>query len=102
MIFVRHTSECSGKPNAAGRLTCKCDCKTAKLDTTARKQLRLLLGKLADASIRAGEESEYFALRLDQLAEQIEQDARSVRRTARRSDRTSRLTTLHKAKARQA
>ena len=98
MIFVRHTEECAGKPDAAGRLTGKCNCKTAKLDQAARTQLQRLLGKLADDSIRAGEQSEYFALRLDELAEQIAKDAGGVRRTAKRSDRTSRLGTTHKTK----
>jgi hypothetical protein len=101
MIFVRHTEECTGKPNAVGRLTGKCNCKTAKLDGAARAQLQRLLGKLADASIRAGEESEYFALRLDELADQIAKDARGVRRTAKRADRTTRLTTHHKTKGAQ-
>ena len=100
MIFVRHTEECTGKPNAVGRLTGKCDCKTAPLDQAARKQLVHLLGKLADDSIRAGEESEYFALRLDELADQIAKDARGVRRTAKRSDRTTRLSTRYKTKRR--
>ena len=95
MIVVRHTEECSGKPNGAGRLTGRCNCKTAKLDDAARKQLQRLLGKLAGDSIRAGEESEYFALRLDELADQVAKDARGVRRTARRSDLTTRRTTLH-------
>ena len=100
MIFVRHTEECAGKPNAVGRLTGKCNCKTAKLDAAARKQLERLLGKLAEDSINAGEQSEYFALRLDELAEQIAKDARGVRRTAKRSDRTTRLNTSHKKKRR--
>ena len=100
MIFVRHTEECAGKPNAVGRLTGKCNCKTAKLDQTARTQLQRLLGKLADDSIRAGEESEYFALRLDELAEQIAKDARGVRRTAKRADKNARLRVRHKAKGR--
>jgi hypothetical protein len=99
MIFVRHTEECAGKPNGAGKLTGKCNCKTAKLDGAARTQLQRLLGKLADDSIHAGEESEYFALRLDELADQIVKDARGVRRTAKRADRTTRLTTRHKTKA---
>ena len=98
MIIVRHAEECAGKPNAAGRLTGRCNCKTAPLDQAARKQLTRMLGKLADESIRAGEESEYFALRLDALADQIAKDARGVRRTAKRSDRTTRLTTHHKTK----
>jgi hypothetical protein len=89
MIFIRHTSGCSSKP-VAGRLTGKCDCKTAKLDVAARKQLANLLGKLASASLDANEESEYFALRLDELAEQIKKDARGVRRTAARADRAAR------------
>ena len=93
MIFVRHAEECTSKPNAAGRLTGKCNCKTAPLNQAARKQLERLLGKLADDSIRAGEESEYFALRLDELAAQIAKDARGVRRTAKFSAR-------HKAKGR--
>lgn len=98
MIIVRHTEQCSGAPNAAGRLTGKCDCKTAPLDQAARKQLQRLLGKLAEDSIKAGEESEYFALRLDELAEMIAKDARGVRLTAKRSDRTTRLTTTHRAR----
>lgn len=98
MIFVRHTEECAGKPNAVGQLTGKCNCKTAPLDQAARKQLERLLGKLAEDSIHAGEESEYFALRLDQLAEQIAKDARGVRRTAKRSDKNTRLRTRHKTK----
>jgi len=100
VIFVRHTEECTGKPNAVGRLTGKCNCKTAKLDAAARKQLERLLGKLADDSIHAGEESAYFALRLDELAEQIAKDARGVRRTAKRSDLTTRRSTRHKTKRR--
>ena len=91
MIFVRHTEECASKPDRAGRLTGKCNCKTAKLDQTARTQLQRLLGKLAGDSIDAGEQSEYFALRLDELAEQIAKDARGVRRTAKRADRAARL-----------
>lgn len=90
MIFVRHTEECAGKPNGIGQLTGKCNCKTAKLDQAARKALEKLLGKLAENSIEADEASEYFALRLDELAEQIAQEARSVRRTAKRSDRAAR------------
>jgi hypothetical protein len=100
MIFVRHTEECASKPDAAGRLTDKCNCKTAKLDQRARTQLQRLLGKLAEDSIQAGEQSEYFALRLDELAEQIAKDARGVRRTAKRSDRATRLRTSHKTKRR--
>ncbi len=91
MIFVRHTEECAGKPNGAGQLTGKCNCKTAKLDQAARGALQRLLGKLADDSIKADEQSEYFALRLDELAEQIAKEARSVRRAARRSDRETRV-----------
>jgi len=98
VIFVRHTTECAGKPNGAGRLTGTCDCKTAKLDESARKRLTRLLGDLASASIQAGEESEYFALRLDELAEQIAKDARGVRRTAKRADKNARLRSFHKAK----
>lgn len=99
MIFVRHTSECAGNPNAAGRLTGKCNCKTAPLDEAARKQLQRLLGKLAEDSIRAGEESEYFALRLDELAELIAKDARGVRRTAKRADRAARLDQMRRVRA---
>ena len=96
MIIFRHAEKCAGRPNGAGRLTGKCNCKTAKLDESARVQLLRLLGKFASASIRAGEESEYFALRLDALADQIVRDARGVRRTAKRSDKTTRLSTRHK------
>ena len=85
MIIVRHAEECAGNPDTAGRLTGKCNCKTAKLDQTAPTQLERLLGKLASDSIRVGEESEYFALRLDALSDQIAQDARGVRRTAKRA-----------------
>lgn len=99
MIFVRHTSECAGNPNGAGRLTGKCNCKTAPLDEAARKQLQRLLGKLAEDSIRAGEESEYFALRLDELAELIAKDARGVRRTAKRADRAARLDQMRRVRA---
>ena len=99
MIFVRHTEECTSKPNAAGRLTGKCNCKTASLNQAAQKQLQRLLDKLADDSIHAGEESEYFALRLDELAALIAKDARVVRRRAKRSDRTPSLNTRHKTKA---
>ena len=98
MIVVRHAEECTGAPNAFGRLTGKCNCKTAKLDQSARKLLMQLLGRLASDSLKAGEESEYFALRLDALAEQIAKDARLVRATANRSDRTTRATTSHKVK----
>lgn len=98
MIIVRHTKECSGKPNAAGRLTGTCDCKTAKLDESARRRLVQLLGTLAEESIKAGEKSEYFALRLDALAEQIAKDARGVRLTAKRSDNTTRATTSHRVR----
>jgi len=91
MIIVRHTEECASKPNGAGRLTGKCNCKTAPLDQKARTQLQRLLDKLAGDSIDADETSEYFALRLDELAEQVAQVARSVRRTAKRSDRASRM-----------
>lgn len=100
MIIVRHGEKCTGKPNGAGRLTGKCNCKTAPLDKAARTQLQHLLGELADDSIRAGEESEYFALRLDELAEQIAKDARGVRRTAKRADRNARLSVRHKTKGR--
>jgi hypothetical protein len=96
MIVVRHTEECAGKPDpATGRLTGKCNCKTGKLDQAARKQLMKFLGTLASESIMVGEESEYFALRLDNLADQIVEDARRVRRTAKRSDRTTRNTAHH-------
>ena len=91
MIFIRHTDECAGKPNAAGRLTGTCDCATARLDQEARTQLEALLGKLADDSIEADEQSEYFALRLDELAEQVAKASRNVRRTAARADREGRL-----------
>jgi hypothetical protein len=91
VIFVRHTEECAGKPNGAGRLTGKCNCKTAKLDQAARIALQRLLGKLADDSIEADEQSEYFALRLDELAEQVAKEARRVRRTARQSDKAARV-----------
>lgn len=96
MIIVRHAKECSSKPDARGHLTGRCNCKTAKLDERARKQLMKLLGTFAGDSIKAGEESEYFALRLDELAEQIRKNAHSVRMTAKRSDRTTRITTVHK------
>lgn len=99
MIIVRHTKECAGKPDANGRLTGRCNCKTAKLDESAMKRLRLLLGTLAGESLKAGEESEYFALRLDELADQIAKDARGVRRTAKRSDLTTRRTAHHTAVA---
>lgn len=89
MNFVRHTEECAGKP-VAGRLTGTCDCKTAKLDTAARGALQRLLAKLGDASIAADEDSEYYALRLDELADQIASEAKSVRRTAKRADREAR------------
>jgi hypothetical protein len=91
VIVVRHTEDCAGAPNTSGRLTGKCDCKTAKLDEAARKQITRLLAKLAEDSIDAGELSEYFALRLDGLAEQIAKDARGVRRTAARADRAARI-----------
>ena len=90
MIFVRHTEECASKP-VAGCLTGKCNCKTAPLDQKARTQLQRLLDKLAEDSIDADEESTYFALRLDELAEQIAKQARSVRRNAKRSDSASRV-----------
>lgn len=61
------------------------------------KRLRKLLGTFASESIKAGEPAEYFALRLDELADQIAKDARGVRRTAKRSDRTTRLTSLHRS-----
>ncbi len=85
MFFVRHTTECAGKPDASGRLTGECNCKTAKLDVAARKQLEQLLRKLDGDSIKANEQAEYFALRLDQLAEQISRVARAVRRAAKSS-----------------
>lgn len=101
MIFVRHTEECTSKP-VAGRLTGKCNCKTAPLDQKARTQLQRLLDKLAEDSIDADEASEYFALRLDELAEQIAKEARSVRRNAKRSDRAARVAAQTKrASARQ-
>jgi glutamine synthetase len=80
MIIVRHTEECASKPNPAGYLTGKCNCKTAPLDKASRKQLERLLEKLAGASSLAGEEPEYFTLRLDQLADQIAQEARVIRK----------------------
>lgn len=95
MIIVRHHESCAGAPDLSGRLTGKCNCKTAKLDASARKLLTRLLGRLAEDSIKAGEESEYFALRLDVLAEQIAKDARGVRRTAKRADKTMRETSVH-------
>jgi hypothetical protein len=95
VIVIRHTNECAGKPNAQGRLTGKCNCKTAKLDERARKQLVSFLGGLADDSIKAGEDAEYFALRLDVLAEQVRKSAHGVRMTAKRSNRTTRRTTHH-------
>ena len=98
MIFVRHSEECAGKPNAVGQLTGKCNCETAKLDQAARTQLQELLGKLAEDSIDADEDSEYFALRLDELAKQIVKDACSVRRIAKRLDSATRLSTRHKTK----
>lgn len=100
MIFVRHAEDCAGKPNAVGRLTGECNCQTAKLDQDARKQLQQLLGKLAEDSIDADEESEYFALRLDELAEQIAKDARGVRMTAKRADRAARLARENKKRIR--
>jgi len=90
VIFIRHHETCSSKPNAAGKLTGECACKTAKLDEEARSALHELLAKLAEDSLDADEESEYFALRLDELAEQIAKDARSVRRTAKQADREAR------------
>ena len=90
MIFIRHHETCSGKPSNTGKLTGECDCKTAKLDEAARAELQQLLAKLAEDSLDADEESEYFALRLDELAEQIAKDARGVRRTAKHADRAAR------------
>lgn len=95
MIIVRHTEECTSKPTLHGELTGKCNCKTAKLDQKARKLLINLLGMLAEHSIKAGEESEYFALRLDGLAEQIQRDARGVRLTAKRADKNTRRMRMH-------
>jgi len=96
VIFIRHTEECASKPNATGHLTGKCNCKTAKLDAAARKQLGCLLDKLTEDSIHAGEHPEYFALRLDELAEQIAKEARSVRRTAKRTDQAARQARVDK------
>lgn len=96
MIFIRHSEDCTGKPNAVGRLTGKCNCETAKLDQAARDQLQDLLGKLAEDSLAADEDSEYFALRLDELAEQITKDARNVRRTAKHADRQARRARVEK------
>ena len=98
MIFVRHTEECTSKP-IAGRPTGTCNCKTAPLGQKARTQLQRLLDKLAEDSIDADEASEYFALRLDELAEQIAKEARSVRRNAKRSDRASRMSAQTKRHA---
>lgn len=95
MIIVRHTEECTGAPNLRGELTGQCNCKTAKLDERARKHIAQLLGTLAEESIKAGEGSEYFALRLDAIAAEVIQGARGVRLTAKRSDRTTRNTTMH-------
>ena len=89
MIIVRHTESCASNPNAAGRLTGKCNCKTAPLDEAARAQLQQLLKKLAKDALRAGEEPAYFALRLDALADQITKDARVARRAVKRSDNAS-------------
>ena len=100
MIMIRHTENCAGKPNGAGRLTGECDCKTAKLDKEARTKLQALLAKLAEDSIDGDEDSEYFALRLDDLAEQIANDARGVRRTAKQADRAARLARAAKCDAR--
>lgn len=87
MIFIRHHETCAGTPNTSGKLTSECDCKVAPLDEDARKRLKQLLGELAGDSLKSGEETEYFALRLDMLADVITQDATGCRRTAKRSDR---------------
>lgn len=89
MIIVRHHEKCASAPDKRGRLTGTCNCKVAPLDAAALDQLKSLLGKLADDSLAAFEEAEYFALRLDSLAAQIAHDARGVRRTAKRSDKTT-------------
>ena len=91
MIFIRHTEECAAKPDRAGRLIGKCNCKTAKLDEAAQAQLQRLLGKLTADSIAVGEQSEYFALRLDALADLIAKDARVTRQRAKGADRRARL-----------
>lgn len=89
MIFIRHHENCTSKPNG-GKLTGECNCQTAKLDEAARVELEQFLAKHAEDSIDADEESEYFALRLDDLAEQLAKEARNVRRTARSADREAR------------
>ncbi len=101
MIFIRHSENCAGKPNAAGRLEGECNCQTAKLDVAARTELEQLLARHSEESIDADEESEYFALRLDDLAELIAKEARNVRRTARSADREARRARAAKQVARQ-
>lgn len=94
MIIVTHTAECSGVP-VEGRLTGVCDCKTAKLTDNARLKLKVFLGELAGDSLAAGEECEYFALRLEMLEEMVESAAKSVRRTAKRSDKRLKSEVCH-------
>jgi hypothetical protein len=101
VIFIRHNENCASKPNAAGKLTGECDCQTAKLDEAARAELEQFLAKHAEESIDADEESEYFALRLDELAELLTKEARNVRRTARSADREARRARAAKQAARQ-
>jgi hypothetical protein len=101
MIFIRHHENCASKPNAAGRLTGECDCQTAKLDVAARTELEQFLAKHSEESVDADEESEYFALRLDELAELIAKEARNVRRDARSADREARRKRAAKRAAKQ-
>lgn len=80
MIFVRHHEKCSGSPSRDGRLTGKCDCKVAPMDDAARKVVETLVAALEGESISVEEDPDYLALRLDMLAEMIEDAAAKVRR----------------------
>lgn len=87
MIFVRHHEKCAGQPTATGKLTGSCDCKVAPMDEAARKALEKLLVALDSTSKRNAEDRDYFALRLDMLAEQIAHEAKQVRFQIRRGRR---------------
>jgi hypothetical protein len=89
VIFIRHHEDCAGAPKPNGKLSGVCNCKVAPLDEDARKRLKKLLGKLAGDSIKSAEEMEYFALRLDMLADVILDDARGCRATAKRDEAKS-------------
>lgn len=91
MIIIRHHETCGGRPSLDGKLRGKCDCKVAPMDAAAREKIELLVASLEGDSLAASEEPEYFALRLDMLAEKLERTAHTVRmHVARNASKKSR------------